>query len=82
MRTSNVLFKDLTGNLTDGQHEGLGIGVFLLAGLAAVIVTMAMPLLPAAGLPIALIGGAVAFRIAGPKDARSFRLYKGLRPSR
>lgn len=82
MRNRNPLFKDLTANLTDSQREGLGIGVFLLAALTAVIVTMAMPLLPAAGLPIALIGGAVAFRIAGPKDARSFRLYKGQESSR
>lgn len=74
--SSAVLKRDLTANI-DKQTKfvvGTGLTVVGLGALAAAAVFVA-PVSLAVG-PIAAIVALVGLRIAGPQDAKSFRLYR------
>lgn len=75
MSIRNALTKDLTANLDAKQKQGVAYGI--LAVSAVVGVTGGIIGGPALVASIAgLFGGLVVLRIVGPKDAKSFRLYK------
>lgn len=71
---TNVFTRDLTEKLSKGQHDAVAAAVAVALSAPVFI----MPVDPWALLtvPVAFIGLAVALRISGPKDAKSFRLYR------
>jgi hypothetical protein len=73
-RMTNVFTRDLTEKLSKGQRDAVA-AVVAVALSAPVFI---LPINPWALLtaPVAFIGLAVALRISGPKDAKSFRLYR------
>lgn len=71
---TNVFTRDLTEKLTTVQHDVLAAGVAVV--LAAPVFALPADPWQLVTVPVAFIGLTVALRIHGPKDAKSFRLYR------
>ncbi|KQO98772.1 hypothetical protein [Leifsonia sp. Leaf264] len=74
-KLTTALTADLTAKLDAKQTQGLAISVAAFSGfigIAGGLIGGPAYILSLAGL----FGGLVALRIAGPKDAKSFRLYR------
>lgn len=72
-----AITKDLLAGASTAKRNFVTFAV-LAVGVVAAISTSLVPtgVLQAVTIPTALIAIAVALRISGPQDAKSFRLYR------
>jgi hypothetical protein len=72
----SILTKNLLASLSRRATIAVAVATILVGGGVGALLAAQGGALTILGVAIALIAGVVALRIAGPQDAKSFRLYR------